>query len=483
MYEIVLKLSKKDEIVSLKKELHMSAEKTFKICARILSALLCAAMLFPAAFGCVPAPGDKDAHGSSHLPAGEPVTVPTQGGASGASEEATEILTPVPAITAGPTDTPVVTEEPTPEPTPAPTNIPVPTAQPTPAPTKTPKPTAKPTPAPTKTPKPTAKPTATPKPGAYTEPPHHPQAEHDSVPRLISKSGKYKFYQDGLNLFKVDNRAFEMSFYIDSAAKKYAELVNYTADHLSGKTNVYSLIIPMNYGVVLFDDIREQISGYVDTEAKINTVLSYMSGKVKKVKCCHDLLLHRDEYVYFRTDHHWTALGAYYAYRAFCRTKGVSHYKLTDHREKAFHGFLGSSYKQSGKDPDLLPGETVYAYYPMADVEMLIHDSSGVTYTAPIIANVASYMCFAGGDNPLTVFTNPAVSSGTLIIIKESFGNALLPFLVDHYHKVYEIDYRYWKGNVIELANQIGATDLIFANNFAIVSSTSKIGQIAKIVK
>jgi hypothetical protein len=93
-------------------------------------------------------------------------------------------------------------------------------------------------------------------------------------------------------------------------------------------------------------------------------------------------------------------------------------------------------------------------------------------------------MCFAGGDNPLTVFSNPSAGNNqVLIIIKESYGNALLPYLVDHYKTIYEIDYRYWKGNVISLAREVGATDLVFANCFPTTNSNAKIGQIAKIVK
>ena len=445
-----------------------------KYLSKALSLALCTLMLLPLVSGCVPVNDREAAAGTpaptellTEEPAEQPTEQPTDEPTAEPTEEPTAEPTPVP------TEAP--TEEPTEEPTPAPT--------PTPKPTKTPKPTATPTPKPTKTPKPTAKPTATPKPSSdYVEPPHHPQPEHDSVPKLTSKSGKYSFYPD-VNLFKVDNCAYEQSFYVDSAARKYAELINYAAEQLEGHTKVYSLIIPTKFGVILPDDIAAKIPGYVDTESKIQTVFSYMSGKVKKVSCCHDLRLHRDEFVYFRTDHHWTALGAYYAYRAFCRTKGISHIKLTDRREVKFSGFLGSAWSMSGKDHDLLPKENVYAYYPIANIQMVVYDEDGDPRTRPVISNVASYMCFAGGDNPLTVFTNSSVSSGTLIIIKESFGNALLPFLCDHYHKIYEIDYRYWKGNVIDLANEVGATDLIFANNFAIVSSTSKIGQIAKIVK
>jgi hypothetical protein len=121
---------------------------------------------------------------------------------------------------------------------------------------------------------------------------------------------------------------------------------------------------------------------------------------------------------------------------------------------------------------------------------MVIHYSDGKQSKWPIITDVsaynanAKYMTFAGGDNPLTVFTNPAVTDGSVcIIIKESFGNALLPFLVDHYSKVYEVDYRYWKGNLIDLAAEVGASDMIFANNFMMISSRSNIGKLSMIAK
>ena len=106
-----------------------------------------------------------------------------------------------------------------------------------------------------------------------------------------------------------------------------------------------------------------------------------------------------------------------------------------------------------------------------------------------IIANVegwgqgAKYSTFAGADNPLTVFTNPEVTDGSVcIVVKESYGNAFMPYIVDHYSTVYEIDYRYWKGNLVDFARQVGATDIIFANNIGMVRSSYLVGLLDKIV-
>jgi len=85
----------------------------------------------------------------------------------------------------------------------------------------------------------------------------------------------------------------------------------------------------------------------------------------------------------------------------------------------------------------------------------------------------AKYNTFCGGDNPLTVFENPSVTDGSVcIVVKESFGNALMPYIVDHYSKVYEVDYRYWSGNLIDYAREVGATDMIFANNVFVFNGT-----------
>lgn len=89
-----------------------------------------------------------------------------------------------------------------------------------------------------------------------------------------------------------------------------------------------------------------------------------------------------------------------------------------------------------------------------------------------------------GSDNPITEFTNPDVADGSvLIVVKESFGNALLPYLVDHYSKIYEIDYRYWKGDLVSFAEEVGADDLLFANNIMMTSTSLLVGNLSKIIK
>ena len=96
----------------------------------------------------------------------------------------------------------------------------------------------------------------------------------------------------------------------------------------------------------------------------------------------------------------------------------------------------------------------------------------------------AKYSCFAGSDNPLTVFQNKDVTDGSkCIVIKESFGNAMMPFIADHYQTVYEIDYRHWDGNLAEFAKKNGVTEVIFLNNMSMLRNDLLIGMLGEIIE
>ena len=90
------------------------------------------------------------------------------------------------------------------------------------------------------------------------------------------------------------------------------------------------------------------------------------------------------------------------------------------------------------------------------------------------------YGTFIMGDNPFTVIENPEVSNGeSCIVVKESFGNAFVPFLVDHYQTVYVVDYRYYSGSVTQLARDKGVKDVLFVNNLSAIRGSYQMGKLA----
>lgn len=310
-------------------------------------------------------------------------------------------------------------------------------------------------------------------------------------PKLQSKSGTY--YDYGTYTIRVDDSAFEMYEYVDSSAGVYVDIINSVAKQLEGQTNIYSLLIPTAIGIVLPDDIAEILPDYTDQGKIIEKIFSKMSDQIVKVNCFDNLMKHRDEYLYFHTDFHWNGRGAYYAYEAFCEEKNVKAISLEERIEMQFEGFIGGLYWNNCSEDEIIGNnpDTVLAYLPKStSATMEYTDAQGNTYPWNIITDVSDwkvskkYSTFAGADNPISVFTNPEVTDGSVcVIVKESYGNALLPYLVDHYSTIYEIDYRYWEGNLVEFVKEKNADDVIFANNLSMLTSNYLIGKLNGIVE
>lgn len=296
-----------------------------------------------------------------------------------------------------------------------------------------------------------------------------------------------KPYQSG-GVYVVGSAGYEMYNYVGSLAEKYQSTVNAVADSLSGVSQVYAMAIPLSSGITLPDELFSDIPGSDQAQAE-KDILAGMGQNVKTIPL-HDVMMsHRTEYIYFRTDHHWTALGAYYAYVQFCTAKGITPHNLSDYEVSQFPGFLGSFYNDGGK-PDAMKNDpdTVNAYHPVsATASMKYGDNENSTLTGGQVIfdeSTASaslkYGTFIMGDNPFTVIENPEVSNGeSCIVVKESFGNAFVPFLVDHYQTVYVVDYRYYGGSVSALAKAKGVTDVLFVNNLSAIRGSYQMGKLA----
>ena len=296
-----------------------------------------------------------------------------------------------------------------------------------------------------------------------------------------------KPYQSG-GVYVVGSAGYEMYNYVGSLAEKYQSTVNAVADSLSGVSQVYAMAIPLSSGITLPDELFSDIPGSDQAQAE-KDILAGMGQNVKTIPL-HDVMMsHRTEYIYFRTDHHWTALGAYYAYVQFCTAKGITPHNLSDYEVSQFPGFLGSFYNDGGK-PDAMKNDpdTVNAYHPVsATASMKYGDNENSTLTGGQVIfdeSTASaslkYGTFIMGDNPFTVIENPEVSNGeSCIVVKESFGNAFVLFLVDHYQTVYVVDYRYYSGSITQLARDKGVKDVLFVNNLSAIRGSYQMGKLA----
>ena len=208
----------------------------------------------------------------------------------------------------------------------------------------------------------------------------------------------------------------------------------------------FDMPIPASVGILLSSDLLDRL-GMDDQGKAIAFKFEKESDDVLKVNVFNTLIRHNDEYIYYRTDHHWSALGAYYAYETFCRVAGFEPVPLSEYREMDMGRFLGSFYSTSPQ-PSKLEEDNLYAYYPPGDIVMDIYQN-GTTFTADPVIDMSKssifnkYMAFLGGDHTMTVLTNNDLPDApNCAVYKDSYGNPFVLYLTQHYHRVYALDFR-----------------------------------------
>ncbi len=328
----------------------------------------------------------------------------------------------------------------------------------------------KPTPTPEATPEPT--PVSTPEPPMITEAPDLPVEQWGGV-----DAG------DGADIIlgtviQIENFAFSYFGFSQYWSDYYVSTINSFADRMAEKdVEVVSVLIPTSVGVMVEPDYLEKLN-CADHGEVIDYMYSSMNGNVTTVDVLSNLRRHNDEYIYFRTDHHWTALGAYYAYESICETLGLTPAALSDFEEWDQGEFLGTFY-WSCNQSSRLDADTVYAYDPPGDLETMITEADNYSFPWTVLTDVshasssAKYMVFLAGDHPLTTIVNNDIQDdSSCVVVKGSFGNPLVPYLTQNYHTVYAIDYRsYFHMNLSQFVEYYGVDQVIFLTTAGMVQS------------
>lgn len=157
---------------------------------------------------------------------------------------------------------------------------------------------------------------------------------------------------------------------------------------------------------------------------------------------------HKSEPIYYRTDHHWTTLGAYYGYTAVAKAMGVSPVPLSDYSEtvvsREFYGTAWSSSGFSWVAPD-----SISVYVPADGVTVTNYPTGtaepGSMYVEAFLEAKDKYKFFYGGNTPLLTIETEHTDAPSLLILRDSYADSLSPFLTAHFSKIHIIDLRYYK--------------------------------------
>ena len=275
----------------------------------------------------------------------------------------------------------------------------------------------------------------------------------------------------------------------------YADVINrykQTFPHV----NVYCMVIPNAVAFYCPDSVQ---SWTCAERPAINDILSRLSADVHAVDIYDTLQAHASEPIYSRTDHHWAPLGAYYAAKHFAQVGGLDFKDLTAYEPRTIRNYVGSMYTFS-RDKAVKDAPEDFVYYVPRDSDftathitykrqskkvgrrrwkrfLTASEPEPFSFFRPYEDGDGNAYCtFMGGDTNTTSITTAIRNNRRLLILKDSYGNALPPYLFSSFEEIHVVDCRYFLQNMVDFVNSHAITDILFANNL-IHASMAKTSQ------
>ena len=204
------------------------------------------------------------------------------------------------------------------------------------------------------------------------------------------------------------------------------------------KSDLYASLLPKNAP----NDSEKEVIDYCYGQSNATNVDMYSA-----------LSAHKDEYIFYRTDHHWTSLGAYYGFSALAESMGFDYPALDSYADRhviseEFYGTTWSSSGFSWVGPDTMEifvnepeGLKVTSYPEGSPVEGKLYDFS-------FLEKKDKYSTFMGGNCPLHEIVTGTEGKPSLLIIRDSYTDSLLPLLLDDFSEIHVLDLRYYRASL-----------------------------------
>lgn len=204
-----------------------------------------------------------------------------------------------------------------------------------------------------------------------------------------------------------------------------------------------------------------------DQTQMFSMVRKDLGDSVEWIDVSTELNQHKTEKIYYKTDHHWTTLGAFYAFQAAAPSLGIDgdlsgkyvSYTVSD----SFNGMLAS---KSGVN--LGEKEQIDIYVPAEEDTDLIVDyvdegkRSTSLYDSSKLKEKDQYTVFLGGNSSLLDIRTVSTSTKRLLLVKDSFANSFIPFLTPYYREIVVVDPRYYSGTINDLMDSYRISEVLF---------------------
>lgn len=292
------------------------------------------------------------------------------------------------------------------------------------------------------------------------------------------------------NLLILNDTVMELYKFNEVKIKSYANMINTVQSKLDDNVKVYSLLAPVQIEFLTNKKYKNLSDSQLDG---INFVNSNLSNKIIPVDAYTPIKGHINEYVYYRTDHHWTALGAYYAYSGFANAANFDALPLDKFTKGEAPGFLGHlSTVNPSETVNNNPDNVIFYNSPAkSDMDVYFYDKDtgekksykGSVISKSYIDGDQKYGVFLGGDFALGIIKTNSNQNKKIMVIKDSYANAFIPFLLTNYSEIYVVDPRYYKESIVDLVNENNINEVLFLNYILTTNFDSYVDNVLNLIK
>ena len=234
-------------------------------------------------------------------------------------------------------------------------------------------------------------------------------------------------------------------------------------------------IIPNSYAI--YDELTPRYLPLVDQLSLVNSINSYLSLKsnnhINTINVAEELLKNKDDYIYYKTDHHWTSYGAYLAYLTYMDYLGLEIVDINNLEKITINNFLGTYYNRSKyfkADSDFI------TYYNILGLHIEIDGKEQLSLMdLDKFKGSDKYSAFLWGNNGLTKVINENISEerkgSSILIFKDSYANSFIQFLSYNYEIIDIIDLRYFKESIRNFMKDKDYNEILIMYSFNNLSS------------
>jgi hypothetical protein len=291
----------------------------------------------------------------------------------------------------------------------------------------------------------------------------------DSFLKLKSKSDRLLGKKDNNNIFLASD-----DYLIEGFKEPNEEDINKNIKAINDFTDKhndishYFMIIPNS--VSIYKDKLPKNAPVKEQNDYINNFAEKISKDIKLINPYNTFMDKKDEQLYYRTDHHWTTKGAFYAYELLCENMNLKQKYIDDYDvEKVSNDFLGSLYSRSMFN--VKNKDDIEVFIPKDKEDEVVVNYVEENKLSPTIYNSEKlnsndkYGVFLGGNKPLIEISTTSRENKSILLIKDSYANSFVQFLTSNFKKIIMVDPRYFYGDIEDIIKNYEITDILYLYN------------------